>query len=88
MKAAAPEHGAKTPPSVRASNQRTSFGGDEMLRLKARDNTTNWWHLARVWLIIALTFAAVVWLEDVFAARGLSLWWGTPEWLLAILGNL
>lgn len=85
VKAAAPEHDAKMPPSVRASSEREGCGGDETLRLKARDNTTNWWHLARVWFIIALTLAAVVWLEDVLASHGLSLWWGTPEWVLAIL---
>ncbi|MGE0052875.1 MAG: fatty acid desaturase [Hyphomicrobium sp.] len=82
MKAVALDHNLKSGASQRPS--KGALNGEQVLGLKARDNVTNWRHLARVWLVIALTFGAVIWFEDFLTAQGLSLWRGLPFWLLAI----
>lgn len=56
----------------------------EIRDLKARDNTTNWRHLARVWLIVAATLGTMIGVEHAVLARGLSLWWACPAALIAI----
>ncbi|HMN38959.1 MAG TPA: fatty acid desaturase [Hyphomicrobium sp.] len=84
MKSAALEHDARVGPPAERRGAQTGLGGEQLLRLKARDNVTNCRHLGRVWLIIAATYAAVIWLQGFLAAYGVSLWWGTPAWLLAI----
>lgn len=76
--------------SVRESQEASSGLGldaEQIRRLKARDNSTNWRHLARVWGIVALTFASVIMVETFLNIEGLSQWWGLPVWLAAILLN-
>ena len=41
-------------------------------------------HLARVWVIIAATFALMIVLESTLAAQGLSPWWALPAAVAAI----
>lgn len=52
--------------------------------LKSRDNRTNWVHLARVWLIVAATIAAMIAIENTLAAEGFNPWWALPAALVAI----
>ena len=57
---------------------------DEVKALKARDNLTNWWPLARIYLVIAVSVAGAVWAIE--AARGgdISWWWTLPSMIAAI----
>lgn len=53
--------------------------------LKARDNHTNFKHIAFVWLVIAATIAAAIWSYALVAAAGLSWWWNVPATVLAVI---
>ncbi len=58
---------------------------DEIRRLKARDNVTNFFHLGFVYGIILLTVGATLWSFDAVAAAGLGWWWNVPAAVLAIV---
>ncbi|MFA5898498.1 MAG: fatty acid desaturase [Hyphomicrobium sp.] len=58
--------------------------GEEAKVLKARDNVTNWWPLARIYLIIALSVAGAVWVIEAARAGELSWWWTLPSTIAAI----
>ena len=56
----------------------TGVDGQAVLALKARNNSTNWTYLARLWLIIVLTVGGALWLESLIVNSGASLWWMVP----------
>ncbi len=60
-------------------------GAEEVQALKARNNFTNWKHLARIYLIIAAAIAGAVWAIEAARAGELSWWWAVPATLLAIV---
>ncbi|MFN0217780.1 MAG: fatty acid desaturase family protein [Hyphomicrobium sp.] len=68
---------------------RSSFGAQDAPRLiaglKARDNTTNWRHLAFVWAIIVVTISVGLWLESEIVANGHSYWWLLPLFVTTTL---
>ncbi len=57
---------------------------EEVLALKARDNATNWWHLARIYLVIAAALMGAIWVIEAAAAGSISWWWTVPSTLAAI----
>lgn len=57
---------------------------DEAKALKARDNVTNWWPLARIYLVIAASVAASVWVIEAARAGEISWWWTVPSTIAAI----
>lgn len=59
--------------------------GEEVKALKARDNVTNWWPLARIYLIIAASVAGAVWMIEAARAGDLSWWWAVPATIVAIV---
>ncbi|MBL8565461.1 MAG: fatty acid desaturase [Hyphomicrobiaceae bacterium] len=58
---------------------------DEIRQLKARDNTTNFYYLAFVYLVVATTIALALWSFDAVAAAGLGWWWNIPAAFLAVV---
>jgi fatty acid desaturase len=71
----------------RTANSGTSerLNGQAVLALKARDNTTNWKHLAVLWAIIAATIGGALWVESLILASGASLWWMAPAILVSAI---
>lgn len=57
---------------------------EEVQALKARDNRTNWWPLARIYLVIAVSVAAAVWAIEGAYAGSLSWWLAVPVTVAAI----
>jgi len=60
-------------------------GAEEVQSLKARDNLTNWKHLARIYLIIAAAVAGAVWMIQSSRADDISWWWTVPATIVAII---
>src|SRR4029079_14247806 len=60
-------------------------GAEEVQSLKARDNLTNWKHLARIYLIIAAAVAGAVWMIQSSRADDISWWWTVPATIVAIV---
>lgn len=58
---------------------------EEIRRLKARDNVTNFFYLAVVYLVIAATIALALWSFERVAAAGLGWWWNIPAAFLAVV---
>ena len=56
-----------------------------MQALKARNNFTNWKHLARIYLVIAAALTGAVWVIEAARAGELSWWWAVPATLVAII---
>lgn len=52
--------------------------------LKERDNTTNFFYLAGVYLVIVATILATIWSWGAVAAAGLGWWWNIPATVLAV----
>lgn len=52
--------------------------------LKARDNYTNFAHIAKVWLIGIATIAASIWSFSFVASLGLGWWWNIPAGVVAV----
>lgn len=57
----------------------------EIQRLKARDNSTNFLHLAFVYLVMATTIAAALLAFSAIAAAGMSWWWNVPVAALSVI---
>lgn len=57
----------------------------EVQALKARNNTTNWLYLARIYAVIALTIAGAVWVIEASMSGAISWWWSIPSTLAAIV---
>lgn len=57
----------------------------EVQSLKARDNVTNWYHLARIYLITALAIAGAIWVDEAAMAGAIAWWWSIPATLAAIV---
>ncbi|WP_072373254.1 fatty acid desaturase [Hyphomicrobium sp. NDB2Meth4] len=68
------------PDYARSSRQ----SSEEIKALKARDNVTNWWHLARIYLVIAASVAGAVWVIESARAGDISWWWTVPSTIAAI----
>ncbi len=64
------------------SNQETAH---EIQALKARNNITNWFFLARIYLVIAVTIATTVYIDQAAMAGQIAWWWSIPATLLAIV---
>lgn len=62
-------------------NRQTS---EEVKSLKARDNVSNWWPLARIYLVIAASVAGAVWTIEAARAGEISWWWTVPSTIVAI----
>jgi fatty acid desaturase len=60
-------------------------GAEEVQALKARDNLTNWKHLARIYLVIAAAVAGAVWMIEASRAGEVSWWWTVPATIVAII---
>lgn len=53
--------------------------------LKQRDNFSNFFYIAKVWLIGIATIAATIWSFHFVADQGLSWWWNIPATVVAVL---
>jgi fatty acid desaturase len=82
---AAADNSARSRETDAARERSNRQGAEEVQALKARDNLTNWKHLARIYLVIAASLAGAIWV--VAAARGgeISWWWTLPSTLVAIV---
>jgi fatty acid desaturase len=58
--------------------------GEAIRELKKRDNSTNFYHIALVYLVIAASIAATIWSYRFVASEGLGWWWDIPATLAAI----
>lgn len=58
---------------------------DEIKALKARNNTTNWFYLARIYVIIGLAIAGAVWVDEAAMAGEIAWWWSIPATIAAIV---
>lgn len=73
-------------PSARGAGQRRDPGTAEAIKaLKARNNTTNWLYLGRIYLVIAVAIAAAVWVNEAAAAGTIDWWWSIPATIAAIV---
>ncbi len=57
----------------------------KLQQLRETDNWTNWWYIARAWVVIAISIAAALGTSHYLAEAAVSGWWGLPVWLLAIV---
>jgi fatty acid desaturase len=73
--------------SLQAESQRGSGreGAEELKALKARDNVSNWWPLARIYLVIAASLVGAVWVIEAARAGEISWWWTVPSTITAII---
>lgn len=60
----------------------------DVVALKARDNVTNWRHIAFVWAVIAATIGGGLWLESQVAQNsiGVAWWWLYFVFAVVIIG--
>jgi fatty acid desaturase len=59
--------------------------GEAIRELKKRDNTTNFAHIAFVYLVIVSSLAVTIWSYGAVAAAGLGWWWNIPMTVLCAL---
>lgn len=57
----------------------------EAVALKARDNVTNWRHIAFVWAVIATTIGTGLWLESLVAQNAIGLAWWVVYFAFAVV---
>lgn len=57
----------------------------EVQALKARDNVTNWRHLAHVYIVAALAIGGAIWVDSAALAGEIAFWWSIPATLAAIV---
>ncbi len=57
----------------------------ELQRLRLTDNWTNWFYIARAWLVIAVAIGVAVTVHLAATAAGLSSWWTIPIFVVAIM---
>jgi fatty acid desaturase len=69
--------------SERARAKRQS--AQEVQALKARDNRTNWYYLARIYVITALAIGGAIWVDEAAIAGTIAWWWSIPATLAAIV---
>lgn len=79
---AAPRHGDSHHRRHGRANRQSAA---EVQALKARDNTTNWKFLARIYLVIAVSVAATAWALETAKLGELSWWIAVPVTLAAIV---
>lgn len=70
------------PDSARARPNRQA--SEEVKTLKARDNVSNWWPLARIYLVVAVSVVGAVWVFEAARAGEISWWWALPSTIAAI----
>jgi len=58
---------------------------NEVQALKARDNTTNWLYLARIYVVVALAIAGAVAVDQAAMSGAIAWWWSLPATLAAIV---
>jgi len=73
---------ASAPGAARPKGQRR---GEAIRELKKRDNSTNFYHIGFVYLVIAAAIGGAVWSYHAVAAAGLEWWWNIPATLVAIV---
>jgi fatty acid desaturase len=56
---------------------------EKLQRLRQTDNYTNWYYLARTYLLSAAVIGGAVWFYHFQASAGLSFWWNIPVTFLA-----
>jgi fatty acid desaturase len=80
--AVAPARSAVDEPARGRANRQS---GEEVNALKARDNVTNWLHLARIYVVIAASVVGAVWVIESARAGDISWWWTVPSTIVAII---
>lgn len=73
---------ASDKPARRAKAQR--YNVKELQALKARDNRTNFYHIAVVYAVMITTILATYWSFKLVAAEGLHWWWNIPACIVAV----
>ncbi|MBC7830755.1 MAG: fatty acid desaturase [Hyphomicrobium sp.] len=81
---AAVDSSARSGEAAAARERPNRHGAEEVQSLKARNNLTNWKHLARIYLVIAAAVTGAVWAIEAARAGELSWWWTVPVTLVAI----
>ena len=81
---AAVDRSARSGEAAAARERPNRHGAEEVQSLKARNNLTNWKHLARIYLVIAAAVTGAVWAIEAARAGELSWWWTVPVTLVAI----
>ena len=67
------------------SRERPARVPEEVKVLKARDNVTNWIYLARIYVVIAVSIAAAVYVDQAAMTSQIAWWWSIPATVLAII---
>ena len=67
------------------SRERPARVPEEVKVLKARDNVTNWIYLARIYVVIAVSIAAAVYVDQAAMTTQIAWWWSIPATVLAII---
>ena len=78
-------HGAVRTLQAESKRGQKSEAAEELKALKARDNVTNWWPLARVYLVIAVAVTGAIWVIEAARAGDVSWWWTLPSTIAAII---
>ena len=81
---AAVDSSARSGEAAATRERPNRHGAEEVQSLKARNNLTNWKHLARIYLVIAAAVTGAVWAIEAARAGELSWWWTVPVTLVAI----
>jgi fatty acid desaturase len=87
MATAAAVAGTATRDSGREAPRERRSGelAEEIKALKARDNTTNWIYLGRIYFVIALAAAGAIWVDQAAFSGEISWWWSIPATFAAII---
>ena len=67
------------------SRERPARVPEEVKVLKVRDNVTNWIYLARIYVVIAVSIAAAVYVDQAAMTSQIAWWWSIPATVLAII---
>ena len=84
MRDEVPQARRREKPAAGRPSDRLSREG-QIKALKARDNTTNFFHLAFDYAVLIATVAATLWSYSLVADAGLDWWWNAPATIVAVI---
>jgi fatty acid desaturase len=83
--AAVAEISARTSNTEPTRERMSRQAAEEIKALKARDNSTNWIYLARIYVVLAVSIGSAVYLDHLAMSGAIAWWWSVPVTALAIV---
>ena len=83
--AAVAEISARTGDAEGSRERASRQSAEEIKALKARDNSTNWIYLARIYVVLAVSICGAIYLDHLAMSGAIARWWSIPVTALAIV---